>query len=86
MQPAMRYIAPFTVLLFAGVFSSVRLPDSKESRQWLEGVTFAALAVVCASLVAHPVRTAQTQASTAITSSGTSQQVSPVSAFGRATT
>jgi hypothetical protein len=55
-QPAMRYIAPFAVLLFAGVFSSVRMPDSKESRQWLKGITFAAVAVVFASLIADPVR------------------------------
>ena len=51
-QPAMRYIAPFAVLLFAGVFSSVRLRDSEESRRWLTGVTLAAVAVVGSTLVA----------------------------------
>jgi len=51
-QPAMRYIAPFVVLLFAGVFSSVRLRDTEESRHWLTGVTLAAVTVVGASLVA----------------------------------
>ncbi len=55
-QPVMRYIAPFVVLLSAGVFSSVRLADSKESRRWLAAMLVAASAFVGASLIANPVR------------------------------
>ena len=51
-QPAMRYIAPFAVLLFAGVLSSVGLPDSKQSLRWLSGITTAAVTVVVASFLA----------------------------------
>jgi hypothetical protein len=51
-QPAMRYISPFAVLLFAGIFSSVRLPESGESMRWLQGVMFPAWVIVGASLIA----------------------------------
>ena len=55
-QPAMRYIAPFAVLLFAGVLSSVRFPDSRQSLRWLSGITTAAVAVVVASFLASLVQ------------------------------
>ena len=55
-QPAMRYIAPFVVLLFAGVFASIRLPNTRESKQWLTSMTVAVLLVVGASLITNPVR------------------------------
>ncbi len=42
-QPSTRYIAAFIVLLFAGVFSSVRLPDSQESKRLIIGMTIAAM-------------------------------------------
>lgn len=45
-QPSTRYIAPFIVLLFAGVFSSLRLPDFKESKRLIVGVTLATLLTV----------------------------------------
>lgn len=41
-----RYIAPFIVLLFAGVFSSVRLPDSQESKRLIAGMTLATFLIV----------------------------------------
>ncbi len=37
----MRYIAPFVVLLFAGVFSSVRLPNSQQTKRLIAGMTIA---------------------------------------------
>jgi len=42
----LRYIAPFVVLLFAGVFTSVRFPDSKESKKLLISLTIFVLAIV----------------------------------------
>ena len=42
-QPSTRYIAPFIVLLFAGVFSSVCLPNSQESKRLIAGMTIATL-------------------------------------------
>jgi hypothetical protein len=38
-----RYIAPFVILLFAGVFSSVRLPDTQQSKRLILGLTIAVL-------------------------------------------
>jgi len=43
MQPSLRYVAPFVVLLFAGVFSSVRLPNSVESKRLVAGMTVATM-------------------------------------------
>ena len=40
-QSSLRYIAPFIVLLFAGVFLSVRLPNSQESKRLIAGMTIA---------------------------------------------
>ena len=40
-----RYIAPFIVLLFAGVFSSVHLPDSKKLKQLILSLTIFALVI-----------------------------------------
>jgi 4-amino-4-deoxy-L-arabinose transferase-like glycosyltransferase len=45
-QPSTRYIAPFIVLLFAGVFSSVSLPDTKESKRFIAGMTLATLITI----------------------------------------
>ena len=46
MQPSLRYVAPFVVLLFAGVFSSVRLPNSQESKRLVVGMTVATLVLL----------------------------------------
>ena len=45
-----RYTAPFVMLLFAGVFSSVRLPDSQQTKRWVAGITIATLIFVGGSL------------------------------------
>ena len=45
-QPSTRLIAPFIVLLFAGVFSSVRLPNSQDSKRLIAGMTITALVLV----------------------------------------
>lgn len=45
-QPSTRLIAVFIVLLFAGVFSSVRLPKSSESKKLIAGMTIATLVIV----------------------------------------
>jgi 4-amino-4-deoxy-L-arabinose transferase-like glycosyltransferase len=42
----MRYIAPFILLLFSGVFLSIRLPNSQQSKKWLAGMTIATLIIV----------------------------------------
>jgi hypothetical protein len=55
-QPPMRYLSAFAVLLYAGAFCSVRLPDSRESRRWLVGMTVAAASVVAATLISNPIR------------------------------
>jgi hypothetical protein len=52
-QPSTRYIAPFIVLLFAGVFSSVRLPNSQESKRLIAGITLATLITVAVQLSYH---------------------------------
>jgi hypothetical protein len=55
-QPVMRFLASFAVLLFAGVFASLRLPDTTGSRRWVTGMTLAAAFVVAASLISNPVQ------------------------------
>lgn len=45
-QPSTRYIAPFIVLLFAGVFTSIRLPNSQRAKRLIAGTTLAVLVVV----------------------------------------
>jgi hypothetical protein len=40
------YVVPFIVLLFAGVFSSVRLPDSQESKRLIAGMAIATLVTI----------------------------------------
>ncbi len=45
-----RLIAPFIVLLFAGVFSSVKLPDSEESKRLIIGLTLIALLTIFSKL------------------------------------
>ncbi len=45
-----RYIAPFVVLLFTGIFTSVRLPDSQESKRWIVGLTIATLFITSSQL------------------------------------
>ena len=52
-QPSTRYISPFIVLLFAGVFSSVRLPNSQESKRLIAGITLATLITVAVQLSYH---------------------------------
>lgn len=49
-QPSTRYIAPFIVLLFAGVFSSVRLPDAKDSKRLIVGITLATFLLISVPL------------------------------------
>lgn len=44
-QPGTRYLAPFIVLLFAGVFSSVRLPNTSEAKKLLVAMTLATFIV-----------------------------------------
>jgi hypothetical protein len=50
LQPSTRYVAPFIVLLFAGTFSSVRLPNSQDSERLVAGITLATLVVVGSQL------------------------------------
>ena len=50
LQASTRYIAPFIVLLFAGVFSSMRLPNSSESRRLIAGITIAVLVITGSQL------------------------------------
>lgn len=50
LQPSTRLIAPFVVLLFAGVFSSLRLYNSKDSERLIAGITFATLGVISTEL------------------------------------
>jgi hypothetical protein len=45
-----RYIGPFVVLLFVGIFASVRLPDSQEFRRATACVTIVMLAMLIASI------------------------------------
>ncbi|HEY9651834.1 MAG TPA: glycosyltransferase family 39 protein [Coleofasciculaceae cyanobacterium] len=45
-QPSMRYIAPFVVLLFAGVFSTVQIPNSQGSRRLITGITLSTLILI----------------------------------------
>lgn len=45
-QPSMRYIAPFVVLLFAGVFSSASIPNSQEAKKIITWLTFSTLILV----------------------------------------
>ena len=45
-----RLIAPFIVLLFAGVFCSVKLPNSKESKRLITGLTLIALLTIFSQL------------------------------------
>jgi hypothetical protein len=52
-QPSTRYIAPFLVLLFAGVFASVRLPDTRVSQHVLVGFTIAVVGVTGTTLALH---------------------------------
>jgi 4-amino-4-deoxy-L-arabinose transferase-like glycosyltransferase len=49
-QPSTRYIAPFIVLLFAGVFSSVRLPDSQKSKRLITGISLATFLLLAVPL------------------------------------
>lgn len=52
-QPSTRYIAVFIVLLFAGVFASVRLPNSQASKRLIASLTLATLIIV-GSQLAYP--------------------------------
>lgn len=45
MHISTRYIAPFIVLLFAAVYSSVLLLNSKTAKRWLAGILFATLLI-----------------------------------------
>ncbi len=49
-QPSTRYVAPFIVLLVAGVFSSVRLPDSHRSKKLIAVMVIATLITVSSQL------------------------------------
>jgi hypothetical protein len=46
LQPSTRYIAPFAVLLFVGVFSSVHFPDSQKSKKVIGSLTIATLVLI----------------------------------------
>jgi hypothetical protein len=50
MQPSTRFIAPFIVLLFAGVFSSLRIYNSQKTKRLIVGVTIAILVTVGSQL------------------------------------
>lgn len=41
-----RYLAPFIVLLFAGVFSSIQLPNTRASKKLIAGMALATLVVI----------------------------------------
>jgi hypothetical protein len=49
-QPSTRYISPFVVLLFAGVFTSIRLPNSQRAKRLIVGTTLAILIVIGSQL------------------------------------
>jgi hypothetical protein len=46
----MRYIAPFIVLLFAGVFSSVHFPNSQKTKRLIAGTTIATSLLIVSQL------------------------------------
>ena len=48
-----RLIAPFIVLLFAGVFSSIKLPNSQESKRLIARLTLIALLLIFSQLAFH---------------------------------
>ena len=52
-QPSTRLIAPFIVLLFAGCFSSVRLPNSLDSKRLITGLTISTLLMTSGQLIYH---------------------------------
>ena len=52
-QPSTRLIAPFIVLLFAGCFSSIRLPHSLEVKRLIAGLTISTLLLISGQLVHH---------------------------------
>jgi 4-amino-4-deoxy-L-arabinose transferase-like glycosyltransferase len=49
-QPSTRYIAPFIVLLFAGIFSTIRLPNSQESKKLITGISLATFLLIAVPL------------------------------------
>lgn len=46
LQPSTRFIAPFIVLLFAGAFASVRLPNSHKSKKLIVSLSTIALIII----------------------------------------
>lgn len=50
LQPSTRYIAPFIVILFAGVFSSLRLPDFLKWKKLIAGITIVVATIVGCNL------------------------------------
>jgi hypothetical protein len=55
-QPSTRYIAPFIVLLFAGVFTSIRLPNSQRAKRLIAGTTLVILVVIGSKLALQGVK------------------------------
>ncbi len=58
-QPT-RYIAPFIVLLFAGVFTSVRLPNSPESKRLIAGMSIATLVIISSQVFGQAAKNLRT--------------------------
>jgi hypothetical protein len=55
-QPSTRLIAVFAVLLFAGVFSSVRLPNNRDAKKLVAGLTLATVVAVGGNLSFDAIR------------------------------
>jgi hypothetical protein len=55
-QPGTRYLAPFIVLLFAGVFSSIRLPNTLEAKKLLAAMTVATFVIFSIPLFFQAIR------------------------------
>jgi hypothetical protein len=63
-QPMMRHLAPYTMLLFAGGFACIRVPDTAESRGILRALAVVAAAVVVVTLfiqIAQDIATSSTK-------------------------
>lgn len=55
-----RYVAPFIVLLFAGVFTSVRLNNSPESKRLIAGISIATLLTISSQVFEQAARDLRT--------------------------
>lgn len=55
-HPAWRYISPFIVTLWLGLFSGLRLPSSSESRKWVNSIFAAMIIVMTVQIVTYSAR------------------------------